>query len=73
MSARLDERKRKRFYLCKPAELIRRSGPIPPFIIATTVVAMGIAATINFLIKGITVSKKGEAEKIKLGSFPSLK
>jgi len=34
---------------------------------------MNIDATIYFLIKGVTVVKKGEAEKIKLGSFPSLK
>lgn len=44
-----------------------------PFILATTAVAMGIEATIYFLTKGITVVKRGEAEKIKLGDFPSLK
>jgi len=44
-----------------------------PFILATTAVAMGIEATVYFLIKGVTVVKKGEAEKIKLGSFPTLK
>jgi len=44
-----------------------------PFILATTAVAMGIEATIYFVIKGVTVVKKGEAEKIKLGSFPTLK
>ena len=44
-----------------------------PFILAMTAMAMGIEATIYFLIKGITVLKKGEAEKIKLGNFPSLK
>lgn len=44
-----------------------------PFILATTAVAMGVDATIYFLIKGVTVVKKGEAEKVKLGSFPSLK
>jgi predicted peroxiredoxin len=43
-----------------------------PFILATTAVAMGIDATIYFLIKGVTVVKKGEAEKIKLGGFPTL-
>lgn len=42
-----------------------------PFILATT--AMGIDATIYFLIKGVTVVKRGEAEKIKLGEFPTLK
>ena len=44
-----------------------------PFILGTTAITMGIDATIYFLIKGVTVVKKGEAEKIKIGSFPSLK
>ena len=44
-----------------------------PFVLATTAAMMGIDATIYFLIKGVTVVKKGEVEKIKLGSFPSLK
>jgi len=34
---------------------------------------MGIDATIYFVIKGVTIVKKGEAEKIKLGEFPSLR
>ena len=44
-----------------------------PFILASTAVAMGLDATVYFLIRGITVVKRGEAEKIKLGGFPSLK
>ena len=44
-----------------------------PFVLATTAAMMNIDSTIYFLIKGVTVVKKGEAEKIKLGSFPSLK
>lgn len=44
-----------------------------PFILGATAAAMGIDVTIYFVIKGVTVVKKGEAEKIKLGSFPSLK
>jgi len=44
-----------------------------PFILATTAVAMGLDATIYFVIKGVSVVKRGEAEKIKLGDFPSLK
>jgi predicted peroxiredoxin len=44
-----------------------------PFILGATAAAMGIEATIYFVIKGVTVVKRGEAEKIKLGSFPSLK
>jgi len=44
-----------------------------PFILATTAAMMNVDATIYFIIKGITVVKKGAAEKIMLGSFPSLK
>jgi len=32
-----------------------------PFILATTAVAMGIDATIYFLIKGVTLVKKGRS------------
>ncbi len=44
-----------------------------PFILGTTARAMDVEASIFFMIKGITVVKKGEAEKVKIGSFPSLK
>ncbi len=44
-----------------------------PFILAQTAKAMGIDAIIYFLGMGITVVKKGNAEKIKIGTFPSLK
>ncbi len=44
-----------------------------PFILAQTAKAMGIDATIYFLGTGITVVKKGNAEKIRIGQFPSLK
>ncbi|MCL4378126.1 MAG: DsrE family protein [Actinobacteria bacterium] len=44
-----------------------------PFILAQTAVAMDIEPIIYFLGKGITVVVKGNAEKIKMGSFPSLK
>ena len=44
-----------------------------PFILATTAKAMGIDATIYFLGMGVTTVMKGNAEKIKLGTFPGLK
>lgn len=44
-----------------------------PFVLAMTAKAMGIDATIYFLGMGITVVKKGNAEKIRMGSFPSLR
>lgn len=44
-----------------------------PFILGMTAKAMDVDASIFFIIKGITVMKKGEAEKVKIGSFPSLK
>ena len=43
-----------------------------PFVLAQTAKAMGLDPTIYFLIKGVMVVKKGEAEKIKLGTFPCL-
>ena len=44
-----------------------------PFILGTTARMMDVDATVYFIIKGVTIVKKGEAEKIKIGSFPSLK
>jgi predicted peroxiredoxin len=44
-----------------------------PLVLAQTAKAMGIDATVYFLGMGITVLKKGAAEKIQVGSFPSLK
>jgi len=44
-----------------------------PFVLGMTAKAMDIDATIYFLGQGITVVKKGEAEKVKEGNFPSLK
>jgi predicted peroxiredoxin len=38
-----------------------------------TAQAMDLDASIYFLIKGITVLKKGAAEKIKISNFPTLK
>lgn len=44
-----------------------------PFVLAQTAKAQGLDAKIYFLGMGLTVLKKGEAEKIKLGAFPTLK
>ena len=58
---------------------VQTSGPdtperlYSPFVLATTARAMNIEATIYFLAKGILSVKKGEPQKIKMGSFPDLK
>ena len=44
-----------------------------PFILAQTATAMDIEPVLYFLGEGITVVIKGNAEKIKMGNFPSLK
>lgn len=44
-----------------------------PFVLAQTAKAMDIEVKIYFLGLGITVLKKGEVEKIKVGAFPTLK
>jgi predicted peroxiredoxin len=43
-----------------------------PFILAQTAEAMGIEPILYFLGEGISVVVKGNAEKIKMGNFPSL-
>jgi hypothetical protein len=44
-----------------------------PFVLGMTAKAMDIDATIYFLGLGITVVKKGMAEAVKEGNFPTLK
>lgn len=44
-----------------------------PLVLAQTAKAMNIKATVYFLGTGLKILKPGEAEKIKLGSFPSVK
>jgi len=44
-----------------------------PFVLGMTAKAMDIDATIYFLGLGVTVVKKGEAETVKEGDFPTLK
>lgn len=44
-----------------------------PFVLAATAAAMDLDATIYFVIKGITIVKKGAAEKVKIGQFPTLR
>ena len=44
-----------------------------PFVLGMTAKAMDIDATIYFLGMGITVVKKGMAETVKEGNFPTVK
>jgi predicted peroxiredoxin len=44
-----------------------------PFVLGMTAKAMNIDATVYFLGLGVTVVKKGAAEKVKEGNFPTLK
>ncbi len=44
-----------------------------PLVLAQTAKAMDIEATIYYLGTGLKILKPGEAEKIKLGNFPSVK
>jgi uncharacterized protein len=44
-----------------------------PFVLGMTARAMDIDATIYFLGLGVTVVKKGMAETVKEGAFPTLK
>lgn len=44
-----------------------------PFVLGLAARAMDVEVSIFFMIKGITVVKKGEAEKIQVGDFPGLR
>ena len=44
-----------------------------PLVLAQTAKAMDIDATVYYLGTGLRILKPGEAEKIKLGDFPSVK
>jgi predicted peroxiredoxin len=65
--------KRKRILYLQSSGADSPERAYAPFILATTAAMMNVDATIYFLIKGVTLVKKGEAEKIKVGTFPSLK
>ena len=64
----------------KPEKIlyIQTSGPdtperlYSPFILGIAAAAMDVEVGIFFMMNGITLLKKGEAEKIKLGSLPDL-
>jgi uncharacterized protein len=43
-----------------------------PLVLAQSAKAMGIEAAVYYLGMGLTVLKPGEAEKMQLGSFPSV-
>jgi predicted peroxiredoxin len=44
-----------------------------PLVLAQTARAMNIKATVYYLGQGLRILKPGEAEKIKVGGFPSVK
>ncbi|MFX1594080.1 MAG: DsrE/DsrF/DrsH-like family protein [Promethearchaeota archaeon] len=44
-----------------------------PLVLAQTAKAMDIKATVYYLGTGLRILKPGEAERIKLGAFPSVK
>ncbi|MCK4537716.1 MAG: DsrE family protein [Candidatus Krumholzibacteria bacterium] len=44
-----------------------------PFVLGMSAAAMGVEASVFFMIKGVTVVKNGEAEKVQMGTFPDLK
>lgn len=44
-----------------------------PFILAITAVAMGIDASVYFMMRGCTILRNAEAESVKLRGMPCLK
>lgn len=69
----MEDMKRKKMLYVQTSGIDAPERLYAPFILAMTAKAMDMDAAVYFLIRGITVIKKGEAAKIKIGSFPSLK
>ncbi len=44
-----------------------------PLVLAQSALAMDLKPTVYYLGMGLTILRPGEAEKIRMGSFPSLK
>ena len=63
---------KKRILYVQTSGVDRPERTYAPLVLAMTAAAMGIDATVYFLGAGVTIVKTGEAEKVKLGSFPSL-
>lgn len=65
--------------MAKKILYVQTSGPdtperlYSPFVLASTARAMGVEATVYFLGKGVLSIRKGEPQKIQMGSFPPLK
>jgi predicted peroxiredoxin len=69
----MGEAERKRILYVQTSGVDTPERLYAPFILGATAAAMDIEATVYFLIRGITVVKRGEAEKIRLGGFPTLR
>jgi predicted peroxiredoxin len=64
--------KGKRVLYVQTSGLDRPDLAYAPFILAIDAVAAGTHATIYFFLKGVTIMKRGEPERAKLGGYPPL-
>ncbi|NQT09127.1 DsrE family protein [Candidatus Bathyarchaeota archaeon] len=72
MSAKDEEKKEKILYV-QTSGVDSPERLYAPFTLATTAVSTDVEAYLFFVGEGITVVKKGEAEKIQVGDMPPLK
>lgn len=72
MKKEMSEKKKKILYV-QTSGVDNPERAYAPFILASTAAMMNIDATVYFVIKGVTLVKKGEAERIKMGTFPTLR
>lgn len=66
----MSENKKHILYVQTSHDLERQYSPL---VLAQTARAMDIKATVYYLGTGLRILKLGEAEKIKLGTFPNVK
>ena len=72
MSAKEEEKKEKILYV-QTSGVDSPERLYAPFTLAVTAVSTDVEAYLFFVGEGVTVVKKGEAEKIQLGDLPSLR
>ncbi len=72
MSAKEEEKKEKILYV-QTSGVDSPERLYAPFTLAMTAVSTDVEAYLFFVGEGVTVVKKGEAEKIQVGDMPSLR
>lgn len=72
MQLRVERLNQKKILYVQTSDVKTSERVYAPLILAIDAVAAGINVTVYFFLKGVTIMKKGEPEKIKLEGYPPL-